>query len=179
LKNSKAERNLIVRLLKISILVFLLTTPLLKASVISLDLTSIWIPTSLFGTPSALLTTNILYEPEVSSLSVSSIEEFNVRFSSVTWINPRDPYWELSSYRIPASSISSIDNEVLGKIDRFILGKSGAAGFFDPVQQQLIFDVSGGDFISGDIYQVIPEPSALSLLAVGLGGLAMMRRRRS
>jgi hypothetical protein len=25
----------------------------------------------------------------------------------------------------------------------------------------------------------IPEPSALSLLAVGLGGLAMMRRRRS
>jgi len=25
----------------------------------------------------------------------------------------------------------------------------------------------------------VPEPSALSLLAVGLGGLAMMRRRRS
>ena len=26
---------------------------------------------------------------------------------------------------------------------------------------------------------VVPEPSALSLLAIGLGGLAMMRRRRS
>jgi len=30
-----------------------------------------------------------------------------------------------------------------------------------------------------DNFIVIPEPSALSLLAVGLGGLAMMRRRRS
>jgi hypothetical protein len=31
----------------------------------------------------------------------------------------------------------------------------------------------------GRQYLVVPEPSALSLLAVGLGGLAMMRRRRS
>jgi hypothetical protein len=30
-----------------------------------------------------------------------------------------------------------------------------------------------------DNFVVIPEPSALSLLAVGLGGMAMMRRRRS
>jgi hypothetical protein len=29
------------------------------------------------------------------------------------------------------------------------------------------------------VFNVIPEPSALSLLAFGLGGLAMMRRRRS
>ena len=29
------------------------------------------------------------------------------------------------------------------------------------------------------VFNVVPEPSALSLLAVGLGGLAMMRRRRS
>ena len=28
-------------------------------------------------------------------------------------------------------------------------------------------------------FNTVPEPSALSLLAVGLGGLAMMRRRRS
>ena len=32
---------------------------------------------------------------------------------------------------------------------------------------------------SGNFLYTIPEPSALSLLAVGLGGLAMMRRRRS
>ena len=31
----------------------------------------------------------------------------------------------------------------------------------------------------GTITSLVPEPSALSLLAVGLGGLAMMRRRRS
>ena len=30
-----------------------------------------------------------------------------------------------------------------------------------------------------DDFSIVPEPSALSLLAVGLGGLAMMRRRRS
>ena len=29
------------------------------------------------------------------------------------------------------------------------------------------------------VFNVVPEPSALSLLAVGLGGLAMLRRRRS
>jgi hypothetical protein len=30
-----------------------------------------------------------------------------------------------------------------------------------------------------DNFVVIPEPSAFSLLTAGLGGLAMMRRRRS
>jgi len=160
-------------------LILLLISPHLRASVISLDLTSIWIPTSLFGAPSAILSTNILYEPGYSSLSVSNIEEFNLRFSSVTWANPRDPYWEGSSYRVPTSSINSVDNAILSKIDRFTVGSSGAAGFFNPILQQIIFDVSGGNFISGDIYQIIPEPSAISLLAVGLGGLAILRRRRS
>ena len=32
---------------------------------------------------------------------------------------------------------------------------------------------------SSEVAQLVPEPSALSLLAIGLGGLAMMRRRRS
>jgi hypothetical protein len=51
--------------------------------------------------------------------------------------------------------------------------------------------LSAGAFVASEFYiqdlngnganylSVIPEPSALSLLAVGLGGLAMMRRRRS
>ena len=50
--------------------------------------------------------------------------------------------------------------------------------------------LSAGAFVASEFYiqdlngnganylSVIPEPSALSLLAVGLGGLAMMRRRR-
>jgi hypothetical protein len=36
-----------------------------------------------------------------------------------------------------------------------------------------------GSEVLFDNFQIIPEPSALSLLAIGLGGLAMMRRRRS
>jgi hypothetical protein len=42
------------------------------------------------------------------------------------------------------------------------------------------FGINGYDGLGDPGYMtVIPEPSALSLLAVGLGGLAMMRRRRS
>jgi hypothetical protein len=46
------------------------------------------------------------------------------------------------------------------------------SGTFNQAEQR--FYVS-----DGRQYQVVPEPSALSLLAVGLGGLAMIRRRRS
>jgi len=38
---------------------------------------------------------------------------------------------------------------------------------------------SSNAYLNNLTFAVIPEPSALSLLAVGLGGLAMMRRRRS
>jgi hypothetical protein len=41
------------------------------------------------------------------------------------------------------------------------------------------FSGNGNRFVGADnITMPVPEPSALSLLAVGLGGLAMMRRRR-
>ena len=41
------------------------------------------------------------------------------------------------------------------------------------------FSTNGNRFVAADnITMAVPEPSALSLLAVGLGGLAMMRRRR-
>jgi len=46
------------------------------------------------------------------------------------------------------------------------------SGTFNQAEQR--FYVS-----DGRQYQVVPEPSAVSLLAVGLGALAMMRRRRS
>jgi hypothetical protein len=42
------------------------------------------------------------------------------------------------------------------------------------------FSSNGRRFVAADnITMPVPEPSALSLLAVGLGGLAMLRRRRS
>ena len=42
-----------------------------------------------------------------------------------------------------------------------------------------ILDPNSTDTNHGFRVAMVPEPSALSLLAVGLGGLAMMRRRRS
>ena len=47
---------------------------------------------------------------------------------------------------------------------------SGKVGLFDNASPETSFS---------DIVITVPEPSALSLLAIGLGGLAMMRRRRS
>jgi hypothetical protein len=64
-------------------------------------------------------------------------------------ISPNMPY--LTPYTIPSQSLS---------------------GTFNQAEQR--FYVS-----DGRQYQVVPEPSAFSLLAVGLGALAMMRRRRS
>jgi hypothetical protein len=68
---------------------------------------------------------------------------------------------------------------------------------FDPVTQEIITNWDPISdvyvFVGGDTYyseapqgsatldnfEIVPEPSALSLLAVGIGGLAMLRRRRS
>ena len=54
----------------------------------------------------------------------------------------------------------------------YIIPRQSLSGTFNQAEQR--FYVS-----DGRQYQVVPEPSALSLLADGLGGLAMMRRRRS
>ena len=54
----------------------------------------------------------------------------------------------------------------------YIIPRQSLSGTFNQAEQR--FYVS-----DGRQYQVVPEPSALSLLAIGLGGLAMMRRRRS
>jgi hypothetical protein len=40
-----------------------------------------------------------------------------------------------------------------------------------------LYTTTGG--ASASFVYTVPEPSALSLLAAGIGGLAMMRRRRS
>ena len=54
-----------------------------------------------------------------------------------------------------------------------------ASTSFSPGNRVAFNNGYSGNQISIDSIQIVPEPSALSLLAVGLGGLAMMRRRRS
>jgi len=69
---------------------------------------------------------------------------------------------------------------------------STSTAFDSPGTFRILFNSQGSsyDFNTGyvrdyalggqkDIQVIIPEPSLFSLLAVGLGGLAMMRRRRS
>ena len=62
---------------------------------------------------------------------------------------------------------------------------AGTTGSFSPsnyvffkgsIDDVLVYDRA---LTSSEVAQLVPEPSALSLLAVGLGGLAMIRRRRS
>jgi hypothetical protein len=67
---------------------------------------------------------------------------------------------------------------------------STSTAFDSPGTFRILFNSQGSSYDYGTGYfrdyafggqkdiQVIPEPSALSLLAIGLGGLAMMRRRR-
>jgi hypothetical protein len=53
----------------------------------------------------------------------------------------------------------------------------GSAG--DYIDDVRIFNKALTAYEVSQLYLAVPEPSALSLLAIGLGGLAMMRRRRS
>ena len=68
----------------------------------------------------------------------------------------------------------TIDNAflIMGDAQYKYWPSQSLSGTFNQAEQR--FYVS-----DGRQYQVVPEPSALSLLAVGLGGLAVMRRRRS
>jgi len=59
---------------------------------------------------------------------------------------------------------------ILGSSVGYNIPSQSLSGTFNQAEQR--FYVS-----DGRQYQVVPEPSALSLLAIGLGGLATMRRR--
>ena len=84
--------------------------------------------------------------------------------------------WESGNYgsfEVWADSIS-FNPGVMGPgpSQGYTIPSQSLSGTFNQAEQR--FYVS-----DGRQYQVVPEPSALSLLAIGLGGLAMMRRRRS
>ena len=58
-------------------------------------------------------------------------------------------------------------------------GSWDSLGFYLDSQTRTYFTPSDAHYDFGFRVAIVPEPSALSLLAVGLGGMAMMRRRRS
>ena len=85
--------------------------------------------------------------------------------------------WESGNYgsgEVWADSVS-LNFEVMGLLgpsQGYTIPSQSLSGTFNQAEQR--FYVS-----DGRQYQVVPEPSAFSLLAVGLGGWAMIRRRRS
>ena len=109
-------------------------------------------------------------------------------------INPFDGYTTIGILNSQENNVA-VPQSFAGLIG-LTLSSSNAVGTFDIVVQPfsdglsswINFDFDEFAFANADtapltIGQIevtaVPEPSALSLLAIGLGGLAMMRRRRS
>ena len=85
---------------------------------------------------------------------------------------------------IARTFFTSIDKNLLQNLSQWDYdgsqGLLAAAGYNSPSASGSFNQAEQRFYVSdGRQYQVVPEPSALSLLAVGLGGLAVMRRRRS
>jgi len=85
---------------------------------------------------------------------------------------------------IARTFFTSIDKNLLQNLSQWDYDGStpplAAAGYNSPSASGSFNQAEQRFYVSdGRQYQVVPEPSALSLLAIGLGGLAMLRRRRS
>ena len=122
-------------------------------------------------------------------LSVIGIESTMITDIGTYEINNIDSQGNVSPITYPYACtrlfFDRIDKYALSELNNFFWDGSvffgttqvgyntqSASGYFNQLEQK--FYVS-----DGRQYQVVPEPSAFSLLAIGLGGLAMIRRRRS
>jgi len=95
---------------------------------------------------------------------------------------------DIDGSRIVGNFIQSFGSNYLNKSFYYDISNNDLT-YFSVYGDQTQLTGIDGDKLAGSYYSsgtrrgfvatVIPEPSALSLLAVGLGGLAMMRRRRS
>jgi len=112
--------------------------------------------------------------------------------------NPADHYFWHDLRENPDSLLTNIiggvgagDPPYWGGVGKLIDEGFSTGKLWDDLNGQIYFEVTGGSmqldgisivkYTTTDRYGIslVPEPSAFSLLAVGLGGLAMMRRRRS
>ena len=84
--------------------------------------------------------------------------------------------------------INKIDKFALVNLTDFMWDGSGSGSIWEGISSGYTIPTATGTFnqteqkfyvSDGRQYQVVPEPSALSLLAVGFGGWALLRRRRS
>jgi formylglycine-generating enzyme required for sulfatase activity len=71
-------------------------------------------------------------------------------------------------------------NNTAGEIRMMRAGSwLNSSSYMDALSGNNIYTPTDGNIVLGFRVASVPEPSALSLLAVGLGGLAVLRRRRS
>ena len=101
-------------------------------------------------------------------------------FNSNTWshiaITKSETSWNLYFNGALVTSTAS-DLTYFDKNNYFLFNSGGYQyQFTGQVSDVVLYDRT---LSSSEVAQLVPEPSALSLCAVGLGALAMMRRRRS
>ncbi|MCC5830532.1 MAG: PEP-CTERM sorting domain-containing protein, partial [Phycisphaeraceae bacterium] len=102
-----------------------------------------------------------------------------IEANSVALIRLEDPSGNIISYN-PAVAFSTVNPVTPTLVGEFMLGNfiTGTAviGFDEFVNQEVIigYQLLGQDRID-NTYVLIPEPASLALL--GLGGLALLRRR--
>jgi len=104
------------------------------------------------------------------------INDFNTNNWTHVAVTKTESIWSLY-YMGELVGSTSTSGEEFDKNNFFLFNSGGYQYQFNgQVSDVVIYDRA---LTSSEVAQLVPEPSALSLLAVGLGGLAMMRRRRS
>jgi hypothetical protein len=142
---------------------------------------------SINGVPYSNTTTTIIQSERVRVLPGSGFVSYQLTDPTKLTVTENAGAWEINgdnvdvNFTLPSMAMMNFANTSVVKF-QFEAPYSRDAN--DPVATYLDGDLtfitqSQFDTFSAPITAGVPEPSALSLLAVGLGGWAMMRRRQS
>ena len=127
-------------------------------------------PASLLSSQGVTATAN-LFGP-VDSIHSNGMYELSAVLTTPVSLSAGVTYW-----------ISIYENQTGNEHFSWATASSGLIGYawstslstWSPVNS----DSYGREYVAFELSDTVPEPSALSLLAVGLGGLVMIRHRRS